>query len=259
MGPRTKYEDTVYEKVVYSGKILMYNSVSWDVLYPMVDIIRLLKKNTIIGHAYGKNQGNISVYGTQYNHLVLGYEFKKKHDFVQNLKAVKNIFIFSDSKDTTATNFINAATKNKINIICYSNIDKIYHFYDNINGNKFEFKDPEHVLEKMYELLELEDARKISDLFPEFEVIELEDERKYTSLDQCSQFLKNQRQINENEKKQKEKNYTKVFDPHMNKIKKMEYERSNRNTVYPDSVELLAKAEADKRKTLLTRFFSKAK
>jgi len=117
MGPRTKYEDTVYEKVKYSGKIFIYNSLSWDVLYPIVDVIRLLKKNTIIGFKYGKGQQNVRLYGCQYGHCVLGYDLKNKNDYINNLKAVKNIFVFSDEQDTVATNLINAATKNKINVI----------------------------------------------------------------------------------------------------------------------------------------------
>ena len=40
---RTKYEDAVYEKVEFSGKIFMYASSSWNILFPIVDIIRILK------------------------------------------------------------------------------------------------------------------------------------------------------------------------------------------------------------------------
>ena len=83
MAPRTKYEDAVYEKVEYTGKIFMYNDIKWDVLYPIVDIIRLLKPNTIIAHSYGKNQNIVPMYGRQYNHLVLGYELKKKQDYLE--------------------------------------------------------------------------------------------------------------------------------------------------------------------------------
>ena len=43
-----KFEETCYEKIQFSGKIFMYSSLSWNVLFPIVDIIRLLKKNTII-------------------------------------------------------------------------------------------------------------------------------------------------------------------------------------------------------------------
>ena len=45
----------------------------------------------------------------------------------------------------------------------------------------------------------------------------------------------------------------------MNKIKQMEYERSARNTIYPDSVEILAKNEINKHRSLLSKFFTKPK
>jgi hypothetical protein len=255
MAPRTKYEDSVYEKVEYTGKIFMYNDIKWDVLYPIVDIIRLLKPNTIISHSYGKNQTIVPMYGRQYNHLVLGYDLKKKQDYLENLKAVKNIFIFSDHADTIATNLMNAAKKNKINVICYSIHDKIYHFYDYTQDNKFEFRDPEEVIGKMYYLADLDATRKISDLFPDFEIVEPVVEQRVSSLEQCSRFLKGQREINENAKKHREENFTKVFDPHLARLRRMERERTERNTVYPDSVEILAKQDSDKRKTLLSRFF----
>ena len=257
MAPRTKYEDAVYEKVEYSGKIFMYNDVKWDTLYPIVDIIRLLKPNTIISHMYGKNQITVPMYGRQYNHLVLGYDLKQKQDYLENLKAVKNIFVFIDQSDTIATNLMNAAKKNKINVICYSSHDKIYHFYDyNLDG-KFEFRDPEEVVAKMYYLADLEQTRKISDLFPDFEIIEPVVEVRASTLDQCSRVLKGQREINETAKKQREENFTKVFDPNLARLKRMERERNDRNMVYPDSVEILAKKDSDKRKTLLSKFFCK--
>ena len=61
------------------------------------------------------------------------------------------------------------------------------------------------------------------------------------------------------EKKKKDSKLTKVFDPHASKLKRMEYERSQKNIVYPDSVEELVKKEANKSRTLLSRFFSKPK
>jgi hypothetical protein len=85
MAPRTKYEDTVYEKVEYSGKIFMYCSRSWNVLFPVVDIIRLLKPNTIISCLCGKGQQIIRGYGTQYNHRVIQTELKEKKDYLHNL------------------------------------------------------------------------------------------------------------------------------------------------------------------------------
>ena len=256
MPPRTKYEDTVFEKPDYSGKIFMYSSVSWNVLFPIVDIVRALKKHTIVGHIYGKGQQIIKLYVPQYNHRLLGYELKNKNDYIKNLIAVKNIFIFSDESDIIATNLINTAKKNKINVICYSNIDSVYHFYNNVNGNnsKQSFKTPQEVLDIMYTLLDYEDVRKISDLFPDFEIIEPEIVNVPTNLDKCIEAIRN---TELKVKTEKEKSFVKVFDKNLNKIKQMEYERSTRNMVYPDSLEIIKKTEVDKQKSLLSKFFSK--
>jgi hypothetical protein len=242
MPPRTKYEDAVYEKVQFSGKIFMYNQSSWDTLYPVVDIIRLLKKNTIIGTMVGKGQQNISIYGNQYNHRMLSYELKTKKDYLQNLKAVRNIFIFSDSHDNTAKNLINTGSSNKINVVCYSNIDKVYHFYDNINEQVFKFGSPSEVLEKMYYLADLESTRKIADLFPDIEILEPSEKPKNSSLEECTKILKDKKGV-----------ISKFYDPNLAKLRAMEYQRSTRNTVYPDSMEELAKDS--NRKTILSRFF----
>ena len=60
MPRQTKYEEHLQlSKVKYSGKILMYNSPSWNVLFPIVEIIRKLPENSIINHIYTKNQNNI--------------------------------------------------------------------------------------------------------------------------------------------------------------------------------------------------------
>lgn len=254
MGPKTKYEDTVYEKVVHSGKIFMYNSPSWNILFPVVDIIRILKKNTIIGFKYNKNQQHIRTYGSQYNHSVLGYELKNKNDYLNNLKAVKNIFIFSDESDVVATNLINAAKINKINIICYSNVDNLYHFYEYGSGDPISLKTPQEVIDRMYIHYDLESARKIADLFPDFEIVEHEFEKKKSTLDECIELMKEAEIATKKDKKS-----VKLFDPNMNKIKQMEYERSTRNTVYPDSVEILAKNEINKHRSLLSKFFTKPK
>ena len=53
--------------------------------------------------------------------------------------------------------------------------------------------------------------------------------------------------------------YINNFNECLGLIKKMEYDRATRNTVYPDSVENLNKNEENKRKTLLSRFFAKNK
>ena len=249
--PRTKYEDTVYEIVEYSGKIFMYCSRTWNVIFPVVDIIRLLKKNTIIAYTYGKGQQMIKLYGQQYGHCMLGNDLEHRKNYLENLRAVKTIFIFSDEADATATNLINVAKKNNINIICYSNIDTNYHFYENDN-EKVTFKKPEDVIEKMYTSFYLQEAKKYIELFDDFEIIENVVETKNTVLEECIEKIK-KTEISE----QKKVMHTKIFDPHMNKLKKMEYERSQRNIVFPDSVELLVKKEENKRKTLISRFFKK--
>ena len=53
-----KYDDALYPKPEYWGKIMIYNSPTWDCLYPFVDIIRILPKDTIIAYKFGKNQEN---------------------------------------------------------------------------------------------------------------------------------------------------------------------------------------------------------
>ena len=251
---KTKYEDTIYEKPEYSGKIFMYSSVSWNVLFPIVDVIRSLRKNTIVGHAYGKGQQIIKTYVPQYNHSLLGYDLKNKKDYLINLKAVKNIFIFSDESDFVATNLMNVAKKNGINVICYSNLDTYYHFYNNLVSppSKFSYKKPEEALEKMYTVLDRETAKKYSDLFDDFEILEPPVDTSKSTLDECIEKLN---KVDISEKKKKELVNVKIFDPHLNKLKKMEYERSNKNVVFPDSLEILNQKEQDKRKSLLSRFF----
>jgi hypothetical protein len=242
--PRIKYEETVYEKTEYSGKIFMYCSPSWNVLYPVVDIIRILKKNTIIGFKYGKGQQMIRIYGTQYNHSVLGYDLKNKNDYLTNFKAVKNIFIFSDESDTIATNLMSTAKKNNINVICYSNLDNIYHFYKNVL--KQEFKKPSDLVDHMYDLADLEGVKKIADLFPEFEILDPPHETKNTTLDESIEIYKQSE-----EKIQKEKKFVKLYDPHLSRLKQMEYERSMKNVDYNDT------PPVKETKTLLSRFFNK--
>jgi len=249
----TKYEDAIYEKAEYSGKIFMYTSNSWNILFPVVDIIRSLRKNTIISFKYGRGQQYIKTYGAQYNHIIMGYDLKTKKDYLQNLKAVKNIFIFSDESDIIADNLMKVSKKNNINIICYSNIDSIYHFYK--GTEKFSLKTPNEVLEKMYYYMELESAKKFADLFDDFEIIELPNESKIGNLEECVEKLK----LNDiKEKKEKDKNSCKVlFDPHLNKLKQIEHERSQRNMIFPDSVDVINQKEQTKQKTILKRLFSK--
>lgn len=251
-----KYDDSVCEKVEFSGKIFMYASRSWNVLFPIVDIIRILKANTIIAHVVGKGQNIIRMYGSQYNHRMLSYELKNKKDFFENLRTIRTIFIFSDESDTTSTNLINFAKTNKINVVCYSNLDTIYHFYNYSESkaevDKFSFKTPELVIEKMYYYFDLEHFKKYTELFDDFELIELPTENKKSVLDECIEKIK-EVQVSE----EKKKVYTKLFDPHLNKLKYMEYQRSQKNMIFPDNVENIIKKQQDSQKSLLSKFFKK--
>jgi len=169
----TKFDDSLFPKPVYWGKILMYVNPTWDKLYPVVDIIRILPKDTIIAHKYGKNQDNIRLYGTQYHHNVIGMDLKKKKDYIHELKCVKFVFIFSDTQDTLAENVLNYCERSKTCLICYSSLDSIYYFYTyNEKGEVFKFQDPQQVIEKMEFINAQGMANKLQELFPDFEIIE---------------------------------------------------------------------------------------
>ena len=245
-----KFEETLYEKTEFSGKILMYSSVSWNVLFPIVDIIRLLKKNTIIGHTYGKGQTIIKHYGSQYGHTIIGYDLKNKNDYLQNLRMINNIFIFTDESDVIATNLINAAKKNKINVICYSNLDHIYYFYKN-GSEKIIINTPQEVIDLVYELSDFNEAKKMAELFPDFEIIEPSELLSKSTLEECMEMMKKV----EIEVKNKQVVTNKIyFDPATNKLKKVDYERSQRNRNYEEESAIADKKIANN-KSLIRSFF----
>jgi len=245
-----KFEETLYEKTEFSGKILMYSSISWNVLFPIVDIIRLLKKNTIIGHTYGKGQTIIKHYGSQYGHTIIGYDLKNKNDYLQNLRMINNIFIFTDESDVIATNLINASKKNKINVICYSNLDHIYHFYKN-GSEKIIIKTPQEVIDLVYELSDFNEAKKMAELFPDFEIIEPSELLSKSTLEECMEMMKKV----EIEAKNKQVVTNKIyFDPATNKLKKVDYERSQRNRNYEEESAIADKKIANN-KSLIRSFF----
>ena len=90
----TKYDDAVFPKPEYWGKILIYLNPKWEKLYPYVDIIRILPPATIIAHKPAKNQANIRIYGSQYNHCVVDLAIGSRKDYIDELKCVKFIFVF---------------------------------------------------------------------------------------------------------------------------------------------------------------------
>jgi hypothetical protein len=267
MPRQIKFDDCPFEKVVYNGKIFMYSNSSFDVLFPIVDIIRLFKKTTIIGHLYDKGQKTIKLYGSQYFHSVLGYELKTKQDY-QQIKTAKCIFIFSDIQDRIATNLLNFAKEMRILAVCYSNIDHVYHFYDYLNHsverdiqtyslpeksvNVQVFNTAQEVINKMYNLFEFIDNKKLADLFPEFEIIEAEEDIGPTCLDKCVMLLKESSDTIKNKKS--DTSIIKVgFDIHTAKLKKMAYLKSQKAVKYDDNLEDLSKKL--KKVNLCSKFF----
>ena len=231
MPPRqTKYEEHLQlSKVKYSGKILIYNSPSWNVLFPIVEIIRKLPENSIINHIYSKNQNIIKTYGTQYGHLVFGIPLKKKDDYL-TLRTVKFIFIFSDSSDDNISdNLIKYCQKTKTPYICYSTIDSVYHFY---HETKVEIKEPDNVIELMETIKDKELVNKFDDLFPEFEIIP-SNEKKQNTLEECIMIIKKSRDTAMSNNVYS----TKIpFDPNFSKLKYLEKEKEKKKIVYDDEL-----------------------
>jgi len=245
-GSSFKFDETEFQKPVYCGKIFMYNSDSWNVLYPIVDLIRLFPKPLIITHGYKKNQGDIKLYSQQYGHTVIGTDFKTKEDYVKNLKTVKFVFLFSDTSDAFADNIIKYCSTSKTPMICYSSIDKLYHFYE--ENDKVSFKDPADVVLKMESLKEKGVLDKLNELFPEFDILEIE-EKKRPVLENCLKILKN-KTIEEQNKKVYS---TKLpFDANFNKLKKLE--NNNKKVVYNDELPV---SKPKTTKKLLSEFFKK--
>ena len=234
-----KYDDSLFPKPVYWGKILMYINPKWDKLYPFVDIIRILPKDTIIAHKYGKNQDNIRVYGTQYSHNVIGMDLKLRSDYIHELKCVKFVFIFSDTQDTLADNLINYCQKSKTNLICYSSLDSIYYFYNEFNVVE-QFKDPQQVIEKMVLINAQVMADKLQQLFPEFEITHEVEVKGESKLSSSLKILK--------EKSQNKKECYKIpFDANFNKLKYLE--QSKKKVVYDEISKTTNLSQFFKKKT----------
>jgi hypothetical protein len=227
----TKYDDAIFHKPNYWGKIFMYNNPSWNVLFPIVDIIRILPKETIITHTYAKNQGTIRLYGSQYNHSVIGIDLKKKEDYIENLKSVTFIFIFSDNQDTLADNLIKYCEKTKTNFICYSTLDSVYHVFE--NGTLItKIKSPSETIEKIKEIKERKTLNKLNELFPEFDVLQVEN-KETSCLEKCLVVLKSSQQDNNNKKVYTHKL---PFDANFSKLKYLE--NSKKKIVYDDELPL---------------------
>jgi len=221
MAPRVKYDDTLFEKTNFNGKVLMYCTPGWETLYPIVDIIRLFKENTVISFKFGKGQGIIKTYGMQYGHRVTGYQIGNKQEYTEALRMVKCVFVFTDSADSYAETFINLAKTLKIMLVCYSNLDKVYHFYN--NDSKIIIKTAQETIDQIYIHFDLIAATKLAELFPDFEIIEAPvEEPKESVLDEC---LKKLKKVTLNEKNKKDSITTKIYDPNLIKLRAMEESR----------------------------------
>ena len=237
-----KFEETPFEKTNYSGKVFMYNSPEWAVLFPIVEIIRSFRPYTIIGYTYGKGQMNIKTYSSQYYHRILGYDLKSKKNYLDALKTVKCLFIFNDSQDNVAQNLLLAAKGFGIMTVCYSNIDNLYTSF-NLKEN-FSCSSPEEVTKNMYHELDLIKTKEIAELFPDFEIIEKEETVKESCLDECIKKLNN---VTLAEKKRAEKDLIKFYDPNLSRIKQMEKDRVR--TVYDDEIKRMGSVNIFKKFT----------
>ena len=207
MPRQIKYDDIPFERPNYSGKVFMYLSSDWDILFPVVDVIRLFKKDTIISYKIGKNQNTIRLYGTKYYHRVYCSTVTTRQDYINVLNKVKCIFIFTNGSDSIATNLINLAEKGSIPLICYSTVDSLYHFYN--DAEHLTFKSVQDVINHMYMIFDISEIKKIAELFPDFEIIPETVEAKENELDKCVKILK---ESNECEKDKKDLNKILFFD-----------------------------------------------
>jgi hypothetical protein len=246
-GTSLKFDESFFQKPNYWGKIFMYNSPNWEVLYPIVDLIRIFPKPLLLTHSYKKNQRDIKLYGQQYNHSVSGLDFKTKEDYTKNLKTVKFVFVFSDISDPFADNLIKYCQISKTPLICYSNIDHIYHFYTD-GTTKIPFKKPEEVITQMEFLKEKVTLDKLNDLFPEFDILDT-DKKETPVLDNCIKILRRSTSEEASKKAYSEKI---PFDANFNKLK---YIEKNKKTVVYDDELPVSKPKTTKK--LLSEFFKK--
>lgn len=183
-----KYDDT-YEYVPSYTKVFMYINPEWDVLFPYVEILRLLDRSTIV-YKNGKNQTKIRHHASYYNHTTFGEDLKTKEDYLQTIirGRVKFVFVFTDSQDSFSINMMEFAKKQNIPLICYSNIDSKYHFYDHSSSIE-KISSPVDLINKMKELNDILTFEKMVDMFPEFELIP-DEPLENKNLQRCIEKIK---------------------------------------------------------------------
>lgn len=247
-----KYDDTVYEHVPMYSKIFMYISSNWDNLSPYVEILKALPRS-FVTYKYGKNQDIIRYYGTHFNHSVFGLDFKLKEDYIQNIikGVVKFIFVFTDIQEPFSINIIQLSEKYSVPMICYSNIDSVYHFYDYSTGSleRTLIDNVNDVINKLKEVHELKSFEKIVHLFPEFDIIP-DIPVTTRNMERCMEKLRNVNLLESEKKKTKRIKLDKpLFDHNLSKIRKMNASRAEKKIKYDD--------EPPSKKNSISNFFKK--
>jgi hypothetical protein len=218
----------VYEKIKFSSKVFIYKSPEWKNEGAIIEIMRNLKKHSIISFKYGKGNNVIRTYGEQYSHRLIGQNFNKKEDYIQNLnKFVQAVFIFNDTPNTFVENLITFCELHKKPLITFEN----YHYVFNNN----QFKTAQEVLEEIENSQTLNQfANAFNDLFV---VTEEPKETSMTNLEKC-RILLNQR--DKEIKEQNELHKIKIYDPNEKNTMKILYkhkkEHEKKNLVLPDDI-----------------------
>lgn len=259
--PRPIKINETYEQVSHWSKIFMYSQPSWNNIGPIVEIIKNLNKNSIISYKYGKGQHTIRTYGTQYFHRVIGCDFKKESDYMDNIVngLVKFIFTFSDTSDSFIKNLISVAKTYKIVLISYSNIDEYYYFYNYAIDDRvpMKIKDPLKVINSMNELNDYISFKEVVNIFPEYKFDLIPEDINITSplLERCLKILK---ESNNNEVIKKDKKKIQLIDLNQSNS---ENNINSENIKSPVSHVLSpfkdTKKQNEKPKMLLSQFFKK--
>jgi len=254
MGRQSKVVDS-YEKVEYWSKLFIYVGETWNNIGPVVEIIKNLNKNSIISYKYGKGQHIIRTYGTQYFHRVIGCDFKNNDDYVKNIVngLVKFIFIFSDTSDYFTNNLISIAKKYKLILICYSNLDSIYYFYNyslENNPTSILLKNSLDVIKSMNDLQDYVLYKEFVNVFHDFDLIPENVDNQFPVLERCLKILK---ESNNNEIIKKNRKKIHIIEMNEN-VPPVAAQSMINIAVEP---KLPKEKEINKPKMLLSQFFKK--
>jgi len=271
--PRTakyKYDDN-YPVVKTSGKILMYIGTQWNVLYPIVELIKVLEPKTIIGYKYGKNQQIIKNYGSHYNHIVIGYSLDNKEHYISKIVNghVSYIIIFDSSFDNPVTkNLVGISESFKINLVTFNlntNTYKLKYYPCEQVPEKMNFGNPEHLVQKMNDLKESEMLLPWKNTFPEYllEQIEIHPEedplktKTDGALNECIEKIKS---VTHCEQAKKDSSKIKFYDPTMNVLRKHQYIIKKMNDYhhqFEQPEQQIEKPKPSAVKLSITKFFKK--